>query len=80
MTNTTENKLVRVRYTIPVFAEIDITTGTIVAVRVDDESISAPDLNGFEYDDCTDVTDEQIKARALEIAETQSWPRWEFGF
>lgn len=65
-----------VRYQVPLLAEIDIESGRVVRVRVDDEAvgdaedvfvIDGPELSRAERDG------------AIELASHEPWPAWEFG-
>ncbi len=65
-----------VRYQVPVFAEIAITSGRVIRVQVDDEAIG--DIQGvFVVDEPPLTTD--LHRRVLAIAEGELWPAWEFG-
>ena len=64
-----------VEYNVPVLGEIDLDEEAVVEIRVDDEHVDGPravmDSNGH-----------RLRAgegeRAISIAETDSWPAWEF--
>ncbi len=59
-----------VDYTVPVLVEVDVERGTIMFVRVDDESVEGP--SGVVADDIGPTTDEE--RLALAIAEDEAWP------
>ena len=65
-----------VEYNVPVLVEIDLDEEAVVAVRVDDEHVDGPravmDSDGHRLG--AGETE-----RAISIAETDSWPAWEFG-
>lgn len=64
-----------VSFNVPVLAEVDLESGAVVGVRVDDEAVGAPtDVFSIEGD----VT-AAGRARALAIAAREDWPAWEFG-
>ena len=54
-------------YRASVYVEVDLDTGTVVSVKVDDEGATAPG------------SDDPDERTALAIAETHGWPQWELG-
>lgn len=71
---------VNVCYRVPVVCVVDTETQKIERVVVDDESIS--EIEYCETADKCDRMDLGSKEAKLAcgIAETEEWPRWEFGF
>lgn len=65
-----------VRYSVPVLAEIDLASGEVVRVQVDDEAVSGPD-EVFVVDEPVPVEAELLRARA--VADRMPWPAWELG-
>lgn len=67
---------VYVEYKVPVLVEVDLDLGAIVGVYVDDEQVEGPsgviNLN-------PDGSAGTETSRAIELAESESWPAWEFG-
>ncbi len=67
---------VYVEYKVPVLVEVDLDAEAIVGVYVDDEQVDGPgDVivvapGGLSADEA---------ARAVAIAEADSWPQWELG-
>ena len=65
-----------VQYNVPVLVEIDLDEEAVVAVRVDDEHVDGQRA-------VMDSDGHRLGAgeaeRAISIAETDSWPAWEFG-
>jgi hypothetical protein len=66
-----------VHYRVPVIAEVEISTGEVVAVHLADEEIEGP----------LSVTDAagqparpKKRRRAVEIAEAELWPGWSTGW
>lgn len=62
-----------VRYSVPVVAEIDLASGRVVRVQVDDERVSGPS-------EVFSVGEPDLEAaegrRAAEVAEHEAWPQW----
>jgi len=67
---------VYVEYQVPVLVEVDLDEGEVVAVCVDDERADGP-TGVIAFDPAGLST--ASTARAIAIAETDSWPAWEFG-
>lgn len=64
-----------VRFQVPVLVEVDLDSGAVVSVVVDDErAVSADEV--FSLDG--DVTDTE-RGRATDIAENAGWPAWRLG-
>jgi hypothetical protein len=59
---------VELTYTADVVVTVDLDTGSVERVQVDDEGAKAPD-----------PADDRERA-ALAIAGRTDWPAWEFGF
>ena len=66
-----------VHYRVPVVAEVEIETGEVISVHIDDEQMDGP-LR------VTDGSENEVGAadrqRAIDIAETKSWPGWTSGW
>jgi hypothetical protein len=66
---------VYVQYKVHVLVEVDLDDEEVVAVLVDDEQLEGPaDVIAVDAD-----VSALASARALAIAENESWPAWEFG-
>jgi hypothetical protein len=65
-----------VRYQVPVLARIDIESGQVVRVHVDDEAIG--DAQDVFVTDGPELSREQREG-AVEVASREQWPAWEFG-
>ena len=73
---------VHVRYVVPVVAVVDVASRTVRRVVVDDERIR------FDDDKVRFETETSLRGAALlavssdaiAIAESVTWPRWEFGW
>ena len=65
-----------VRYNVPVLAEVDLSAGCVLRVQVDDEAVTGPE-DVFAVDEPSLRDD--AHHRAVEIAEHEPWPAWEFG-
>lgn len=65
-----------VHYKVPLVAEVEVESGEVLSVHLDDEAIEGP----------LEVTAEggelpgAIRQHALVIAESSMWPRWEAGW
>lgn len=65
-----------VEYKVRVLVEVDLDDDTIVGVYVDDEQVDgpfailAPETGGVSDADAS---------QAAQLAESKSWPAWEFG-
>ena len=68
---------VYVRYLYPIYAEIDLTERDVIRVIVDDESPSQP----VELLDAsmTPVALD-VRASAIQVAESSVWPSWDYGW
>lgn len=67
---------VYVQYSVPVLVEVDLDDNEIVAVLVEDEQVEGPtDVIAVDADGLS----AGAGARAVPIAESESWPVWEFG-
>lgn len=65
-----------VEYKVPVLVEVDLEQEAIVGVYVDDEQVEGPsDVIGVDPDGLAGAE----VSRAVELAESESWPAWEFG-
>lgn len=67
---------VYVRYKVPLVAEVEVETGEVLSVHLDDEAIEGPlevTIDGGELSGA-------IRQRALRIAESSMWPGWEAGW
>jgi len=66
---------VYVEYKVPVLVEVDLDQEAIVGVYVDDEQVEGPyDVIGIDPDGLAAAE----AFRAVELAESESWPAWEF--
>ena len=67
---------VYVEYKVPVLVEVDLDREAIVGVYVDDEHAEGPsDVIGVDPDGLAAAE----VSRAIELADSESWPAWEFG-
>jgi len=64
-----------VSFKVSVLAEVDLESGAVVGVRVDDEAVGAP-TEVFSVEGAVTAAD---RARAQVTAESEVWPAWEFG-
>jgi hypothetical protein len=71
---------IAVRYSVMVYATIDLALGTVERVVVDDDNVSQPLGVSWEDYETTDPVPEDLAERARQIAESESWPKWEFGW
>lgn len=65
-----------VEYQVPVLVEVDLDKGEVVGVCVDDEQVEGP-IGVIAVD--PDGLSAAATARAMAVAESESWPAWEFG-
>jgi hypothetical protein len=75
MTTTTTAAIVA--YSVPVAVFVDLDTGEVTRVVVEDEAMSDP-LSAFP-DDGDQLTSDQ-RERAVDIAESAEWPSWDIGY
>lgn len=64
-----------VHYKVPLVAEVEVETGEVLSVHLDDEAIEGPlgaTADGRELS----ATEQQ---RALRVAESALWPGWQAG-
>ncbi len=67
---------VYVEYKVSVLVEVDLDREAIVGVYVDDEQVEGPsDAIGLNPGGLADAE----VSRAIQVAESESWPAWEFG-
>lgn len=66
-----------VHYRVPVVAEVEIETGEVLSVHIDDEHVEGP-LR--VTDDAWGAIVEGVGQRAIAIAESASWPGWTAGW
>ena len=73
---------IHVRYVVPGVAVVELATRTVTRVIVDDEAIHLADEQEVaEPDDAPPGPAERAAIdAAIEVAETVSWPGWEFGW
>ena len=76
---------VQIAYTVPVAVVVDNEMGEVVKVIVWDEEVQ------FDRDDCArdgysittdtmdEITDQDVRDKALAIATNCMWPAWQFG-
>lgn len=67
---------VYVHYKVPLVAEIEVETGEVISVHLDDEAIEGPlraTANGADVS----PTEQQ---RAMRVAESALWPGWQAGW
>lgn len=68
---------VYVRYMYPIYAEVDLDEQDVVSVVVDDEHPSQP----VDFlDDEFRPAPTELRDRALQIAESMTWPSWDYGW
>jgi len=71
---------VQVAYTVPLEVIVDPTDGTVDRVVVIDEAIALDPEQGAREESFLRPIPGQVAKRAIEIAESAKWPRWEHGF
>ena len=75
---------VRLIYDVPVSVIVDLDTGEVNRVVVEDEDTKLTDpTEAFDHDaddQALRVDDTEVIQAAADIAETKLWPRWEFGW
>lgn len=67
---------VHVHYKVPLVAEVEVETGEVLSVHLDDESIEGPLMataDGAE-------PSPSERERAMRIAESAMWPGWQSGW
>lgn len=67
---------VYVHYKVPLVAEVEVETGEVLSVHLDDEALEGPlevTADGGELSGA-------IRHRALRITESSVWPGWEAGW
>lgn len=67
---------VYVEYRVPVLVEVDLDAGRVLSVHVDDESVEGP-MGVIDVSPRT--SSETEAATAIDLAEKETWPAWEFG-
>ena len=71
---------VQVWYSVPVACHVDTETGEVTRVVVIDEMLTLDPSEGVTLADYSAKAPTEEARRALEIAESQSWPSWENGY
>jgi len=66
-----------VHYRVPVVAEVEIETGEVLSVHIDDEHVDGP-LR--VTDDASGEVEAGVRQRAIAIAESAAWPGWTAGW
>ena len=65
-----------VQYVVPVLAEVDLASGRVTHVHVEDEAVGdAEDVLVIDEPDLSAAD----RGRAIAVAADQPWPAWEFG-
>ncbi len=64
-----------VRFQVPVLVEVDLNSGSVVSVVVDDERATGIG-EAFTVDGELGADE---RRRAIEVAEITGWPAWRFG-
>ena len=70
-------------YTVPVGVHVDTDTGEVTRVVTIDESVALDESTGVRDTAFLDSIPEDVKRRAIEIAESGGsggWPAWEYGY
>lgn len=67
---------VYVHYRVPLVAEVEVETGEVLSVHLDDEAIQGPLKVTADDGDLPS----EVRRRALQIAESAMWPGWEAGW
>ena len=67
---------VYVHYKVPLLAEVEMLTGEVISVHLDDESIEGP-LRATA--DGAELSPSQREG-AMRIAESSMWPGWQAGW
>ena len=65
-----------VQYLVPVLAEVDLASGRVTQVHVEDEAVG--DVDDVLVIDEPDLSTAD-RERAVAVAGEQPWPAWEFG-
>jgi len=67
---------VYVHYKVPLVAEVEIETGEVLSVHLNDEAIEGPLRVTADVGELS----EGVRLRALRVAESSMWPGWEAGW
>lgn len=67
---------VYVHYKVPLVAEVEVETGEVISVHLDDEAIEGPLTVTADGSDLPS----EVRRQALQIAESAMWPGWEAGW
>lgn len=62
-------------FNVPVLAEVDLETGRVVSVQVNDEAAGEP----TEVFSVEQAVSDSERERAIQVAEREVWPAWELG-
>lgn len=65
-----------VHYKVPLVAEVEVETGEVISVHLDDEHVEGP--LGATADGSKLSTSE--RTQAIRIAESARWPGWQAGW
>lgn len=68
---------VLVKYMYPIYAVVDLDEGAVTRVVVDDEAPSSP-VEAFDLS--LGALDVRAREQALAIAESDTWPSWDYGW
>lgn len=71
--------IVSVPYMVPTYVYVNLTTGEVDRVVVDD-SAAAPVPHAVLSDEDDVTLDKDDAAKVMKIAENAEWPSWEFGW
>lgn len=78
--------IVDVKYTVPVYARVDLDTGEVTRVVVYDEGIEQASIysidvsESFPYGKPENMPVGEAYEQAQAIADKSDWPAWESGF
>lgn len=67
---------VYVHYKVPLVAEVEVESGEVLSVHLDDEAIEGPLMVTADGGGLAS----ELRRRALQIVESAMWPGWESGW
>lgn len=72
--------IVQVEYRAAVLAYVNLETKTVTRVVIVDDSVHLPEEGAPVWtEDGNQVQDVRLAAKAVSIAESETWPAWEIG-
>ena len=71
---------IQVPYMVDMYVTVDLDTGKVTEARVMDTTAKFDDeWEGFWGEDDEQVTDHELKRKALNISDAADWPEWRIG-